>query len=43
MTPVSIPFDIFSKKTGTWHSDAKMTSSVTSGTAIAPQAITVTP
>jgi hypothetical protein len=40
---VSIPFDIFSKKTGTFHSDASMTSDQTSGTTIATQAITVTP
>jgi hypothetical protein len=40
---VSIPFDIFSKKTGTFHSDASMTSDQTAGTTIATQAITVTP
>jgi hypothetical protein len=40
---VSFPFDIFSKKAGTWFSDAKLTSDQTPGTTIAPQAITVTP
>jgi hypothetical protein len=40
---VSIPFDITSKKVGTWHSDASLTSDQTSGTTIAPTAITVTP
>jgi Subtilase family/PA domain/Fibronectin type-III domain len=40
---VSIPFDITSKKTGTWHSDASMTSDQTKGTTIVPQALTVTP
>jgi hypothetical protein len=39
----SIPYDVWSKKTGTWHSDASMTSNQTPGTTIAPQAITVTP
>jgi hypothetical protein len=34
---------VWSKKTGTWHSDASMTSNQTPGTTIAPQAITVTP
>ena len=40
---VTIPFDITSKKTGTWHSDATMTSSTTPGSTIAPQTLTVTP
>jgi hypothetical protein len=40
---VTFPFDIFSKKVGMWHSDAKMTSDQTPGTTIAPQTIDVTP
>jgi subtilisin family serine protease len=40
---VSIPFDIFSKKAGTFHSDASMTSSTTKGTTVAPVTLTVTP
>jgi hypothetical protein len=40
---VSIPFDIWSKKTGTWHSDATMLSSLVPGATIASQALTVTP
>ncbi len=40
---VSIPFDITSKKVGTWHSVASMTSDTTSGTTQVSQAITVTP
>jgi subtilisin family serine protease len=40
---VSIPFDVSSKKTGTFHSDASMTSDQTPGTTIAPQTLTVTP
>jgi hypothetical protein len=39
----SAPFDIFSKATGTWHSDAMLTSDQTPGTTIAPLPITVTP
>ena len=39
----TVPFDIWSKKTGTWHSDASLTSTVTPGTTIASAAITVTP
>ncbi len=40
---VTIPFDLSGKKTGTWHSDASMTSNQTAGTTIAPRAITITP
>jgi hypothetical protein len=40
---VSIPFDISSKKAGTCHSDAKITSNQTKGTTIATQSLTVTP
>ena len=40
---VSIPFDISSKKTGTWHSDASMTSNTTPGTTVVTQTITITP
>ena len=40
---VSIPFDIASKYTGTFHSDASMTSSTTPGTSVAPVTLTVTP
>jgi hypothetical protein len=40
---VSIPFDIASKKAGTYHSDATMTSSTTPGTTVAPVTLTVTP
>jgi hypothetical protein len=40
---VSIPFDIFSKYAGTFHSDASMTSSTTPGTTVAPVTLTVTP
>ena len=40
---VSIPFDITSKKIGTWHSDASMTSSTTPGTTVVSKALTVTP
>lgn len=40
---VVLPFDIWSKKLGTFHSDARMTSDQTPGTTIAPQAITITP
>jgi hypothetical protein len=40
---VSIPFDVISKKPGTYHSDASMTSSTTPGTTVAPVTLTVTP
>jgi hypothetical protein len=40
---VTIPFDLTSKRTGTFHSDAKLTSDQTPGTTIAPATITVTP
>jgi subtilisin family serine protease len=40
---VTIPFDIWGKKTGTWHSDASLTSNLTPGTTVAPQTITITP
>jgi Subtilase family/PA domain len=40
---VTIPFDIGSKKVGTWHSDASLTSDQTKGTTVVPQALTVTP
>jgi Subtilase family/PA domain/Fibronectin type-III domain len=40
---VAIPFDVTGKKTGTYHSDAALTSDQTPGTTIAPQALTVTP
>ncbi len=40
---VSIPFDVFSKKLGTWNSDASMTSNTTPGTTVVGQAITVHP
>jgi hypothetical protein len=40
---VSIPFDITSKKPGTYHSDASMTSNQTPGTTVAPVTLTVTP
>jgi hypothetical protein len=40
---VSIPFDISSKKPGTYHSDASMTSNQTSGTTFAGVTLTVTP
>jgi hypothetical protein len=40
---VAIPFDVSSKKQGTYHSDASMTSDQTPGTTIAPQTLTVTP
>jgi len=40
---VSIPFDIWGKAVGTWHSDASLTSDRTPGTTIATQTITITP
>ena len=40
---VSIPFDVTSKKTGTFHSDATMSSSTTPGTTVAPVTLTITP
>ncbi len=40
---VSIPFDVTSKKTGTYHSDATLTSDQTSGSTVAPVTLTVTP
>ncbi len=40
---VSIPFDITSKKPGTYHSDASLTSSTTPGITQAVQTLTVTP
>ena len=40
---VSLAFDVFGKKTGSWFSDASMTSNQTVGTTIASQKITVTP
>jgi hypothetical protein len=40
---VSIPFDVWGAATGTFHSDASMTSDQTPGTTIVPQALTVTP
>jgi subtilisin family serine protease len=40
---VTLPFDIWSKALGTFHSDASMTSNQTKGTTIASQAITITP
>ena len=40
---VNIPFDITSKKAGTWHSDASMTSNTTPGTTVVSKALTVTP
>jgi len=40
---VTLPFDIWSKKLGTWFSDARLTSDQTPGATIATQAITVTP
>jgi subtilisin family serine protease len=40
---VSVPFDIWSKKIGTWHSDAALTSDQTPGTTIATQTLTITP
>ncbi len=39
---VSIPFDISSKKAGTYHLAAKMTFKPTKGTTIATQSLTVT-
>jgi hypothetical protein len=38
---VTLPFDLFSAKTGAWHSDAKLTSDQTAGTTITSQKITV--
>jgi hypothetical protein len=40
---VSIPFDVWSKKTGTWHSVASMTSNTTPGITQVVQTLTVTP
>jgi hypothetical protein len=40
---VSIPFDIASKKSGTFHSDASMTASTVPGATVAPVTLTVTP
>jgi subtilisin family serine protease len=40
---VTIPFDVSGDKTGTYTSDAELTSSTTPGTTIAPQVLTVTP
>jgi hypothetical protein len=40
---VSIPFDIFSKYAGTFHSDASMTASTVPGITVAPVTLTVTP
>jgi hypothetical protein len=40
---VSIPFDIFSKLAGIFHSDATMTSDQTTGVTVAPVTLTVTP
>jgi subtilisin family serine protease len=40
---VSIPFDISSKYTGTFHSDASMTASTVPGLTVAPVTLTVTP
>jgi hypothetical protein len=39
---VTIPFDVWSKKTGVWHSDASLTSDVTPGVTQAVQILTVT-
>jgi len=40
---VSIPFDVFSKKTGTFHSDATLLSNLVNGGTIAPVTLTITP
>ncbi|MGZ4280466.1 MAG: S8 family serine peptidase [Gaiellaceae bacterium] len=40
---VTIPFDIFSKLAGIFHSDATMTSDQTTGLTVAPVTLTVTP
>ncbi len=40
---VSIPFDVWGKKTGTWHSDATMLSNLVNGGTIAPVTLTITP
>jgi hypothetical protein len=40
---VSIPFDVFSKKTGTFHSDATLLSNLVNGNTIAPVTLTITP
>jgi hypothetical protein len=41
---VTIPFDVVSpRQTGTFHSDASLTSDQTPGSTIAPQTVTVTP
>jgi hypothetical protein len=37
----NLVFDLFGKKTGSWYSDARMTTNRTTGTTIAPQKITV--
>jgi hypothetical protein len=39
---VTIPFDVWSKKAGTFHSDATLTSDQTSGQTIVPQTLRVT-
>ncbi|HTS74458.1 MAG TPA: S8 family serine peptidase [Gaiellaceae bacterium] len=40
---VSIPFDVWGKKVGTWHSDATLLSSLVPGATIASQSLTITP
>ena len=40
---MTIPFDVWSKKPGTFHSDATMTSDQANGQTIVPQTLTVTP
>jgi hypothetical protein len=39
---VTIPFDVWGNKTGTFHSDATMTSDQTAGQTVATQALTIT-
>jgi hypothetical protein len=40
---VSIPFDVWGKKTGTFHSDATLLSNLVNGGTIAPVTLTITP
>src|SRR6185312_1362055 len=40
---VAIPFDVTSKRAGTYHSDATLTSDQTNGSTVSSQTITVTP
>jgi hypothetical protein len=40
---VTLPFDVWGRLRGTYHSDASLTSDKTKGTTIATRAITITP